>query len=152
MEVGGVVAEEGLAFIDAVTNQLAAALDRHYALQREVSLRERAEASERLQRELLEREQREHLNIGGGPPASGLPRRGGRPAGRLAGPSRSLPRLAHLLVPQWADCCVIDLFSNNPQGSVWHRRIAWWAPSFRRTRVPPTSACSSRCAAACSGS
>jgi transcriptional regulator with GAF, ATPase, and Fis domain len=56
IEVTGELAEEGLAFVDAVVNLLAAALDRHYALRREVSQRERALALERLQRELVDRE------------------------------------------------------------------------------------------------
>ncbi len=124
MEVGGVVAEEGLAFIDAVTNQLAAALDRHYALRREVSLRERAEASERLQRELLEREQRAHLDLEEAHRRQAFLVEAGALLGDSLDYRASLPRLAHLLVPQWADCCVIDLFSNDPKDPSGTERIA----------------------------
>jgi signal transduction histidine kinase len=109
VESEGVLAEEGLAFIDAVANQLAAALDRHYALCREVRLRKRAETLERLQRELLARERQARLE------AEEAHRRQAFLAEASAALAASLDYrstlqgLARLLVPAWADCCAIDL-------------------------------------------
>ncbi|MFL5348597.1 MAG: ATP-binding protein [Hyalangium sp.] len=108
--------EGALAFFDAMANQLAAALDRHYALRREVRLRERAEALERVQRELLERERKARQEV----------EDAHRRQTFLAGASSllvgsldyraSLPGIARLLVPAWADCCAIDLFLMAPGG------------------------------------
>ncbi|HZI13266.1 MAG TPA: GAF domain-containing sensor histidine kinase [Myxococcus sp.] len=116
VEAEGVLEEEGLAFLDAVTNLLAATLDRHYALMREVRLRERAEKLERIQRQFLERER--------------LARQEAQEAHRrqafLAAASAvlsssldyhaSLPELARRLVPEWADGCAIDLLRQAPPG------------------------------------
>jgi signal transduction histidine kinase len=115
-ETPGVLAEEELAFLDALANQLALALDRHAALRREVSQRERAEALERRQRELMERERQlrqeaeeAHRRQTFLADASAL----------LVGSldyRASLPALARLLVPAWADCCAIDLLLQGPVG------------------------------------
>ena len=109
VEAAGALSEEGVAFIDAVANQLSSALDRHYSLRREVHLRERAEALERFQRELLERE-RQILQQ-----AQAAHRRQAflSEASALLMASldyrATLPGIARLLVPTWADCCAIDL-------------------------------------------
>jgi len=115
-EAAGVLAEEELAFLDAVANQLALALDRHAALRREVSQRERAEALERRQRELVERERQLRLEV----------QDAHRRQTFLADASAlllgsldyraSLPALARVLVPAWADCCAIDLLLKGPAG------------------------------------
>ncbi|WP_375771367.1 ATP-binding protein [Archangium gephyra] len=113
VEPEGVLAEEGLAFLDAVANQFALALDRHHALRREVRLRERAELFERVQRELLLRERQAHQV------AEDAHRRQAfmaEASAMLAGSldyRTSLPQLARLLVPAWADCCAIDLLGSN---------------------------------------
>jgi signal transduction histidine kinase len=115
--------EEGLAFFDAVANQLSAALDRHYALRREVHLRERAEALERAQRELLERERKARQEV------ENAHRRQtflAEASSLLVGSldyKASLSGIAPLLVPAWADCCAIDLFLMAPGGE----RIAMMA-------------------------
>ena len=116
VETAGVLAEEELAFLDAVANQLALALDRHAALRREVSQRERAEALERRQRELVERERQMRQEV----------EEAHRRQTFLADASAllmgsldyraSLPALARLLVPAWADCCAIDLLLHGPVG------------------------------------
>ncbi|HEX5751098.1 MAG TPA: ATP-binding protein [Archangium sp.] len=122
VEPSGVLAEEGLAFLDAVANQLALALDRHYALRREVRLRERAELFERVQRDLLQRERLAHQA------AEEAHRRQAfmaEASALLAGSLDyriSLPQLARLLVPTWADCCAMDLLG--PSGA---ERIAMMA-------------------------
>ncbi len=122
VEPDGVLAEEGLAFLDAVANQLALALDRHFALRREVRLRERAELFERVQRDLLQRERLAHQA------AEEAHRRQSFMAevsAILAGSldyRTSLPNLARLLVPAWADCCALDLLG--PHGA---ERIAMMA-------------------------
>jgi signal transduction histidine kinase len=122
VEPDGVLAEEGLAFLDAVANQLALALDRHYALRREVHLRERAELFERVQRDLLQRERLAHQA------AEEAHRRQAflaEASALLAGSldyRTSLPQLARLLVPTWADCCAIDVLG--PGGA---ERIAMMA-------------------------
>ncbi|HEX8441682.1 sensor histidine kinase [Archangium sp.] len=116
VEAAEVLAEEGLAFIDAVANQLAVALDQHYALRREMRLRQRAEAAERLQRALLERERQARQE------AEGAHRRQAflaEASSVLAGSldyHATLPRIARLLVPAWADCCAIDLLHLKPGG------------------------------------
>ncbi|MFL5356859.1 ATP-binding protein [Archangium sp.] len=113
VEAKGTLAEEGLAFLDAVTNQLGVALDRHCALRREVRLRERAEALERAQRELLRREREARHE------AEAAHRRQAflaEASALLAGSldyRASLPGIARLLVPAWADCCAIDLFQKD---------------------------------------
>jgi signal transduction histidine kinase len=122
MEPAGGVAEEELAFLDALANQLAVALDRHYALRREVRLRERAELFERVQHELLQRERQAHQV------AEAAHRRQAllaEASAMLAGSLDyriSLPNLARLLVPTWADCCTMDLVG--PSGA---ERIAMMA-------------------------
>jgi signal transduction histidine kinase len=110
VEVTGLLAEEGLAFVDAVTNMLAGALDRHYVLRREVGMRERAQALERLERELAERERQM------GREAKEAHRRQrllAKASALLVGSldyRAPLTALASLLVPGWAECCAIDLF------------------------------------------
>ncbi|AKJ01194.1 GAF domain-containing protein [Archangium gephyra] len=122
VESDGVLAEEGLAFLDAVANQFALALDRHYALRREIRLRERAELFERVQRDLLQRERLAHQV------AEEAHRRQAflaEASALLAGSldyRTSLPNLARLLVPAWADCCAMDLLG--PTGA---ERIAMMA-------------------------
>ncbi len=116
LEGAGALEEEGLAFLDAMANQLAATLDRHYALLREVRLRERAEALERVQRESLERERQARQE------AQEAHRRQILLSEAAAGLASSLdyhaslPGLARLLVPEWADCCAIDLLRQGPAG------------------------------------
>jgi signal transduction histidine kinase len=116
VEAVGALAEEGLAFVDSVANQLSVALDRHHALRREVSLRERAEALERLQRDLLEseREARRELEEAHRR-QSFLAEASALLVGSLDYRT-SLPALARLLVPAWADCSAIDLLLQNPGG------------------------------------
>ncbi|WP_233166140.1 ATP-binding protein [Archangium sp. Cb G35] len=122
VEPSGVLDDEGLAFLDAVAQQLALALDRHYALRREVRLRERAELFERVQRALLQRERLAHQA------AEDAHRRQAfmAEASVLLASSldyrTSLSQLARLLVPVWADCCVMDLLG--PSGA---ERIAMTA-------------------------
>ncbi|HEX8825102.1 MAG TPA: ATP-binding protein [Archangium sp.] len=114
VEAEGVLAEEGLAFIDAVANLLASALDRHYALRREVHLRRRAETLERLHRELLARErQARHEAEESHRRQSFLAEASAVLAASLDYRS-TLPGLARLLVPAWADCCAIDLLHMEP--------------------------------------
>jgi signal transduction histidine kinase len=116
VEVAGVMAEEGLAFIDAVARQLGATLERHHALRREVRLRERAEALEQAQRGLLERERRARQE------AEAAHRRQAflAEASALLEASvdyrATLPGLVRLLVPAWADCCAIDLLHTQRPG------------------------------------
>jgi signal transduction histidine kinase len=116
VEPAEALAEESIAFIDAVANQLSVALDRHYALRREVSLRERAEALEHLQRDLLESEREARREV------EEAHRRQtflAEASALLVGSldyRTSLPALARLLVPSWADCCAIDLFLQSPGG------------------------------------
>ncbi|ATB44392.1 sensor histidine kinase [Cystobacter fuscus] len=124
MEVAGVLAEEGLAFIDAVANQLATALDRAHALRREVCLRERAEASERAQRELLEREQRARQEREKAHRRQAFLAEAGALLSQSLDYRASLPGLARLLVPTWADCCVIDLFACEDRDACGTERIA----------------------------
>ncbi len=130
VEVAGVMAEEGLAFIDAVANQLGSTLERHHALRREVHLRERAEVLERAQRELLERERRARLE------AEAAHRRQtflAEASARLAASvdyRATLPDVARLLVPAWADCCAIDLLHPQRPGG---ERLAMMASE------PPSS-------------
>ncbi|HEY0094148.1 MAG TPA: ATP-binding protein, partial [Archangium sp.] len=122
VEPDGVLAEEGLAFLDAVANQFALALDRHYALRREVRLRERAELFERVQRDLLQRERQAHQAAEEAHRRQALM---AEASAMLAGSldyRTSLPNLARLLVPAWADCCAIDLLG--PSGA---ERIAMMA-------------------------
>ncbi|MFE8595943.1 ATP-binding protein [Archangium violaceum] len=113
MEPAGVVVEEELAFFDALANQLALALDWHYALRREVRLRERAELFERVQHELFQRERQAHQV------AEAAHRRQGllaEASALLAGSLDyriSLPNVARLLVPGWAECCTMDLVGPN---------------------------------------
>jgi signal transduction histidine kinase len=109
VEAAGALSEEGVAFIDAVAHQLSAALDRHYALRREVLLRERAEALERLQRELLERERQVHQQAQA---ACGRQIFLSEASALLMASldyRTTLPGIARLLVPTWADCCAVDL-------------------------------------------
>ena len=114
VEVEGVLAEEGLAFIDAVANLLSAALDRHYTLCREMRLRKRAETLEYLQRELLARErQARHEAEEAHRRQAFLAEASVALAGSLDYRS-TLPGLARLLVPAWADCCAIDLLHLEP--------------------------------------
>jgi signal transduction histidine kinase len=116
VEADGALDEEGLAFFDAVASQLSAALDRHYALRREVSLRERAEALERLQREFVERErQARHEAEAAHRRQTFLANASALLVGSLDYHA-SLPALARLLVPAWADCCAIDLLLRGPVG------------------------------------
>ncbi|HYI01050.1 sensor histidine kinase [Hyalangium sp.] len=116
VEAAGGLAEERLAFVDVVANQLAVALDRHYALRREVSLRKRAEALERLQRDLLARESEARRKVEEAHRRQTfLAEAGALLVGSLDYRS-SLPALARLLVPAWADCCAIDLLHQGPGG------------------------------------
>ncbi|EPX64024.1 sensor histidine kinase [Cystobacter fuscus DSM 2262] len=124
MEVMGVLAEEGLAFIDAVTNQLATALDRAHALRREVCQRERAEASERAQRELLEREQQAHRELEKAHRRQAFLAEAGALLTQSLDYRVSLSAVARLLVPTWADCCVIDLFTRDTKDSCGTERVA----------------------------
>ncbi|OJH36558.1 sensor histidine kinase [Cystobacter ferrugineus] len=124
MEVAGVLAEEGLAFIDAVANQLATALDRSYALRREVHLRERAEASERIQRELLEREQQARRELEKAHQRQAFLAEAGAVLVRSLDYHASLAEVARLLVPTWADCCVIDLFACDAKDACGTERVA----------------------------
>lgn len=110
VEVAGLLAEEGLAFVDAVASLLAVALDRHYVLRREVSTRERAQALERLQRELVERERQASREV-----AETYRRQRflADASALLVGSldyQASLHTLAGLLVSGWADGCAIELF------------------------------------------
>jgi signal transduction histidine kinase len=110
IEVTGLMAEEGLAFVDAVANLLAGALDRHYVLRREVSMRERAQALERLERELVERERQANRKS---EEARRRQRLLAKASALLVGSldyRATLKALAGLLVPGWAECCAIDLF------------------------------------------
>jgi signal transduction histidine kinase len=109
MEADGVLSEEGIAFIDAVAHQLSAALDRHYALRREVHLRERAEALERFQRELLERERQVRQQAEAVHRHQALLSEASALLVASLDYRTSLPGIARLLVPRWADCCAIDL-------------------------------------------
>jgi signal transduction histidine kinase len=122
IEVAGVLAEEGLAFLDAVANQLALALDRHYALRREMYLRERAELFERVQRELLERERQAHQVAEEARRRQAFLAEASAVLGASLDYRASLPGIARLLVPAWADCCAIDLLG--PSGA---ERIAMMA-------------------------
>ncbi|WP_225410927.1 sensor histidine kinase [Stigmatella hybrida] len=120
MEVAGGVAEEGLAFIDAVATQLATALDRAHALRREVGLRERAEASEGAQREILEREQRARLELEKAHQRQAFLVEASARLAQSLDYRASLPEVASLLVPAWADGCVMDLFpedAKDPRGT-----------------------------------
>jgi signal transduction histidine kinase len=109
VEAEGVLAEEGLAFIDAVANLLAAALDRHYALCREVRLRKRAETLERLQRELLARERQTRHEAEASHRRQTLLAEASAALAASLDYRSTLPGLARLLVPAWADCCAIDV-------------------------------------------
>jgi signal transduction histidine kinase len=113
VEPDGVLAEEGLAFLDAVANQLALALDRHYALRREVRLRERAELFERVQRDLLQRERLAHQAAEEAHRRQAFMAEAGAMLASSLDYRTSLPNLARLLVPAWADCCAIDLLGAN---------------------------------------
>jgi signal transduction histidine kinase len=124
MEVAGVLAEEGLAFIDAVANQLATALDRSYALRREVRLRERAEQSERIQRELLERELQARQELEKAHQRQSFLAEAGAVLARAIDYRASLPEVARLLVPTWADGCVIDLFACDAKDACGTERVA----------------------------
>ncbi|HYO57752.1 sensor histidine kinase [Archangium sp.] len=124
VEPAGMLAEEGLAFLDAVANQLAVALDRHYALRREVRLRERAELFERIQRDLLQRERQAHQVVEEAHRRQAFLAEAGVVLAASLDYHASLPNIARLLVPAWADCCVIDLFQKGP-GST--ERIAMMA-------------------------
>ncbi|MFY0582422.1 GAF domain-containing sensor histidine kinase [Cystobacter fuscus] len=124
MEVAGVLAEEGLAFIDAVANQLATALDRSYALRREMRLRERAEASERMQRELLEREQQARRELERAHQRRVFLAEAGAVLARSLDYRAALAEVARLLVPTWADCCVIDLFACDAKDACGTERVA----------------------------
>ncbi|WP_257463334.1 sensor histidine kinase [Archangium lipolyticum] len=124
VEAAEVLSEEGLAFLDAVTNQLAVALDRHHALQREMHLRQRAEVLERVQREFLLRERQAYLEVEASHRRqSFLAEASAVLAGSLDYRS-SLSGIARLLVPAWADCCAIDLL---PSGLGGAERIAMMA-------------------------
>ena len=113
VEPDGVLAEEGLAFLDAVANQLALALDRHYALRREVRLRERAELFERVQRDLLQRERLAHQAAEDAHRRQAFMAEASAMLASSLDYRTSLPNLARLLVPAWADCCAIDLLGTN---------------------------------------
>ena len=113
VEPEGLLAEEGLAFLDAVANQLALALDRHYALRREVRLRERAELFERVQRDLLQRERLAHQAAEEAHQRQAFMVEAGAMLAGSLDYRTSLPNLARLLVPAWADCCAIDLLGAN---------------------------------------
>jgi signal transduction histidine kinase len=114
VEAEGVLAEEGLAFIDAVANLLSAALDRHYALCREVRLRKRAETLERLQRELLARERQARLEAEEAHRRQACLSEASAALAASLDYRSTLPGLARLLVPAWADCCAIDLLHLEP--------------------------------------
>ena len=116
LEAAGPLAEEGVAFLDAVANQLAMALDRHYALRREVRQRERAEALERAQRELLLREREAHLETEAAHRRQAFLAEASALLAASLDFRSSLPGLARLLVPAWADCCAIDLLQKESGG------------------------------------
>jgi signal transduction histidine kinase len=110
VEVTGLLAEEGLAFVDAVANLLAVALERHYVLRREVRMRERAQALERRQRELVERERQASQEAEEAHQRQLFLANGSALLVGSLDYRASLHALAGLLVPRWADCCAIDLF------------------------------------------
>ncbi|WP_309890555.1 GAF domain-containing sensor histidine kinase [Archangium sp.] len=114
VEAEGVLAEEGLAFIDAVANQLSAALDRHSALCREVRLRKRAETLEYLQRELLARERQARHEAEESHRRQTLLAEASAALAASLDYRSTLQGLARLLVPAWADCCAIDLLHLEP--------------------------------------
>jgi len=114
VEAEGVLAEEGLAFIDAVANLLASALDRHYALRREVRLRKRAETLERVQRELLARERQARHEAEASHRRQAFLAEASSVLATSLDYRSTLPGLARLLVPAWADCCAIDLLHLEP--------------------------------------
>jgi signal transduction histidine kinase len=134
MEVAGVLSEEGLAFIDAVASQLAVALDRAHALRREVGLRERAEAGERAQREHLEREQQSRRELEKAHRRQALLVEAGAVLAQSLDYRTSLPEVARLLAPTWADCCVIDLFACDAKDVCGTERVVLMA------REPPDAA------------
>lgn len=117
VEPSGILEEEGLAFLDAVANQLAATLDRHYALRREVHLRERAETFERIQRELLERERQARQEAQAAHRRQAFLSEVGAALSSSLDYRTSLPELARRLVPEWADCCAIDLLRKGAGGA-----------------------------------
>jgi signal transduction histidine kinase len=124
VEASLVLAEEGLAFLDAVASQLAVALDRHHALRREVLLRERAEMLERVQREFLQRERQARLESEAAHRRQAFLAEVSAVLAASLDYRDSLPGIARLLVPAWADCCAIDLLQLGPSGT---ERIAMMA-------------------------
>ncbi len=106
--------EEGLAFLDAVANLLATALDRFHALQREVGLRERAEVLEQAHRALLERERQQRLEAETAHQRQAFLAEASALLAASLDYRASMPSLARLLVPRWADCCAIDVL--HPKG------------------------------------
>ncbi len=130
VEVAGVLAEEGLAFIDAVAHQLGSTLERHHALRREVRLRERAEALERAHRELLERERWARQEEAAAHRRQAFLAEASALLAASVDYRATLPGLARLLVPAWADCCAIDLLHPQRPGG---ERLAMMAAE------PPSS-------------
>ncbi len=117
VEARGVLAEDGVAFIDAVASQLSTALDRHHALRREVHLRERAEALELLQRELLQGERQLRHEAEESHRRQAFLAEASAVLASSLDYRTTLPGLARLLVPAWADCCAIDLIlKESPEG------------------------------------
>ncbi len=103
-----------------MANQLAATLDRHYALLREVRLRERAEALERLQRELLARERHALQEAREAHRRQAFLAEVGATLSSSLDYRASLPGLVRQLVPEWADCCAIDLLQPESPGGGEH--------------------------------
>ncbi|HEX8699636.1 MAG TPA: GAF domain-containing sensor histidine kinase, partial [Myxococcaceae bacterium] len=95
-----------------------------YALKREVHLRERAEALERLQRELLERERQAHQRAEAAHRRQVFLSEASALLVSTLDYRASLPGIARLLVPAWADCCAIDLML---PGAAEGERIAMMA-------------------------
>ncbi|HLL53475.1 MAG TPA: GAF domain-containing sensor histidine kinase [Myxococcaceae bacterium] len=105
--------EESLGFINAVANQLAIALDRDNAWRREVALREQAEALERRQRELLAAEQAARKELELAHRRKTLLADVSALMGASLDHRVTLPEVARLLVPDWVDCCSIDLLKED---------------------------------------
>ncbi|QSQ27933.1 sensor histidine kinase [Pyxidicoccus parkwayensis] len=83
---------------------------------REVRQRERAQALERVQRELLERERHALQEAREAHRRQAFLAEVGAALSSSVDYRSSLPGLARLLVPEWADCCAIDLLRQEPGG------------------------------------